>query len=106
MNDKVNEALWPSGEVISLNGSNRKNPTKRKSGREIRSQLNSVVQTTRNHAMCQPGFCSFFGGSIWNCNGTRKENVTLESHTVWANNQSLGPEWTEVVKGTYLEFED
>lgn len=92
-----------NGEVINLITDKNGNPRKRKSGAEIHQQIESVDIKVRAHSYCQPNFCTFYGGTHMNCNGTQRKGSQIADHTVWASNESLGPEWRDVTKGTVLE---
>lgn len=90
------------GKVISMNTGKHRNPIKRKSGAQIHQEIESVDIRIRAHAYCQPNFCSFYGGTHMNCDGTRREGTEVPDQTVWASHHSLGPEWRHVTKGTPL----
>ena len=92
-----------NGEVINLITDKNGNPRQRKSGATIHQQVNSVNLKVRCHAYCQPDFCTFYGGSHVNCDSTSRVGVEISNHTVWASDQSLGPEWRDVTKGSILE---
>lgn len=61
------------------------NPIRRKSGLDIKKELDSVNQIKRNHAYCQPNFCAFFNRHV-NCDHSpRAGEDPRESHIVWIN---------------------
>ena len=86
MNNNLDNGL---GDLILINTGKNGNPTKRKETVDIQAMMDTDLIKSRAHAYCQPSFCGFYGGPEWNCDGTRREGVEIES-IIWIQDRVEG----------------